>query len=37
MEKSVAGAFVAVLIFVGVWPEPVMRVINVSIPTIPGV
>ena len=37
VEKSVAGAFVAVIIFVGVWPEPIMRVINVSIPTIPGV
>ncbi len=37
MEKSVAGAFVLVIIFVGIWPEPVMRVINVSVPTIPGV
>ena len=37
MEKSVAGAFVLVIIFVGVWPEPILRVINVSIPTIPGV
>ena len=37
MEKSVAGAFVMVIIFVGVWPEPVLRVINVSVPTIPGV
>jgi NADH-quinone oxidoreductase subunit M len=37
MEKSVAGAFVLVIIFVGVWPEPLMRVINVSVPTIPGV
>ena len=37
LEKSVAGAFVLVIIFVGVWPEPILRVINVSIPTIPGV
>jgi NADH-quinone oxidoreductase subunit M len=37
LEKSVAGAFVLVIIFVGVWPEPIMRVINVSVPTIPGV
>ncbi len=37
LEKSVAGAFVLVIIFVGIWPEPVLRVINVSVPTIPGV
>ena len=37
LEKSVAGAFVLVIILVGVWPEPIMRVINVSVPTIPGV
>ena len=37
LEKSVAGAFVLVIIFVGIWPEPILRVINVSIPTIPGV
>ncbi len=37
LEKSVAGAFVLVIIFVGVWPEPMMRVINVSVTTIPGV
>ena len=37
LEKSVAGAFVLVIIFVGVWPEPIMRVINVSVTTIPGV
>ena len=36
LEKSVAGAFVLVIIFVGVWPEPILRVINVSVPTIPG-
>ncbi len=37
LEKSVAGAFVLIIIFVGVWPEPMMRVINVSVATIPGV
>ena len=37
LEKSVAGAFVLVIIFVGVWPEPMMRVINVGVTTIPGV
>ena len=37
IEKTVSGAFVLVIIFVGVWPEPMMRVINVSVPSIPGV
>ena len=37
LEKSVAGAFVLVIIFVGVWPEPLMQVINVGVTTIPGV
>ena len=37
IEKSVGGAFVLVIIFVGVWPEPLMRVINVGVDTIPGV
>ncbi len=37
IEKSVGGAFVMVIIFVGVWPEPLMRVINVGVATIPGV
>ena len=37
LEKSVGGAFVMVIIFVGVWPEPLMRVINVGVDTIPGV
>ena len=37
LEKSVGGAFVMVIIFVGVWPEPLMRVINVGVGTIPGV
>ncbi len=37
LEKSVAGSFVVILILVGIWPEVMMRVINVSVPTIPGV
>ena len=37
IEKSVGGVFVLVIIFVGVWPEPLMRVINVGVVTIPGV
>ncbi len=37
LEKSVAGAFVLILIFVGVWPDLLMRVINVSVSTIPGI
>ena len=37
LEMSVGAAFVAILIFVGVWPEPLMRVINVGVQTIPGV
>ena len=37
VEKSVGGAFVMILIFVGVWPEPLLRVINGSVATLPGV
>jgi len=37
VEVSVGAAFVAIIIFVGVWPEPLMRVINVGVQTIPGV
>ena len=37
IEKSVGGAFVLILIFFGVWPEPMMRVINVGVAMIPGV
>jgi len=37
IEMTVGGAFVAILIFVGVWPEPLMRVINVGVQSIPGV
>ena len=37
VEMSVGGAFVAIIIFVGVWPAPLMRVINVGVQTIPGV
>ena len=36
MEKTVGGAFVLILIFVGVWPAPLMRVINVGIASLPG-
>ena len=37
VEKAVGGAFVIILIFVGVWPEPLMRVINVGVGVLPGV
>ncbi len=37
IEKVVGGAFVVILIFVGVWPEPLMRLINVSVDVLPGV
>ena len=37
VEKAVGGAFVMILIFVGVWPEPLMRVINIGVNGIPGV
>ena len=36
MEKVVGGAFVVVLISVGVWPDPIMRVINVGVNSLPG-
>ena len=31
VEKSVGGAFVLILLFVGVWPAPLTRVINVGV------
>ncbi len=37
VEKGVGGAFVFILIAVGVWPEPLMRVINVGVASLPGV
>lgn len=37
VEKAVAGAFVVILIVVGIWPEPLMRVINISVSALPGV
>ena len=37
MEKAVSGAFVLILIFVGIWPDPLTRVINASVATLPGV
>ena len=37
VEKTVGGVFVLILIFVGVWPEPLMRLINVSVDALPGV
>ena len=37
IEKTVGGAFVLILLFVGIWPEPMMRVINVSVSVLPGV
>ena len=35
VEQAVGGAFVLILIFVGVWPEPLMRVINVGVAVLP--
>jgi len=37
IEKAVGGAFVLILFFVGIWPEPLMRVINVGVDVLPGV
>ena len=37
VEMSVGAAVVGILIFVGVWPDPLLRVINVGVSTIPGV
>ena len=37
VEKSVGGVFVAILIVVGVWPQPLMRVINVGVASLPGI
>ena len=34
VEKTVGGAFVLILLFVGVWPAPFTRVINVSVETV---
>ena len=37
IEKAVGGAFVLILIFVGIWPEPMLRVINVGVHALPGI
>ena len=37
IEKAVGGAFVLILFFVGIWPEPLLRVINVGVAGLPGV
>jgi NADH-quinone oxidoreductase subunit M len=34
VEKMVGAAFVAILIFVGVWPAPLLRVINVGVDSV---
>ncbi len=34
VEKTVGAAFVAILIFVGVWPAPLLRVINVGVDSV---
>jgi NADH-quinone oxidoreductase subunit M len=34
VEKTVGAAFVAILIFVGVWPAPLLRVINVGVHSV---
>jgi len=37
VEKGVGGVFVMILLFVGIWPEPMMRVINQGVVLVPGV
>ena len=37
VEKSVGAVFVLILILVGVWPQPMMRVINVGVAALPGI
>jgi NADH-quinone oxidoreductase subunit M len=34
VEKAVGGAFVVILIFVGVWPAPLLRVINMGVGSV---
>lgn len=34
VEKAVGGAFVLILIFVGVWPAPLLRVINMGVSSV---
>jgi NADH-quinone oxidoreductase subunit M len=34
VEKTVGAAFVVILIFVGVWPAPLLRVINVGVASV---
>jgi NADH-quinone oxidoreductase subunit M len=34
VEKAVGGAFVIILIFVGVWPAPLLRVINMGVSSV---
>jgi NADH-quinone oxidoreductase subunit M len=34
VEKAVGGAFVLILIFVGVWPAPLLRVINMGVGSV---
>ena len=34
VEKTVGAAFVLILLFVGVWPAPLTRVINVSVESV---
>ncbi len=36
VEKAVGGAFVGILILVGIWPDLLMRVINIGISSLPG-
>ena len=37
VEMGVGGAFVMILLFVGIWPDPMMRVINQGVTLVPGV
>ena len=37
VEKAVGGVFVLILVLVGVWPQPLMRLINVSVASLPGI
>ena len=34
VEKAVGGSFVVILIVVGVWPAPLLRVINVGVGSV---
>ena len=35
VEKAVGAAFVAILVLVGVWPQPLLALINVGVAALP--